>query len=87
MNYLLTQAEIDALAPKEEVTRRDHALAAARAKILLLAGFDCIHDKAGRNRGGYCDDCPCSPTHGGPSGENDYKTWASVCWLEKRYSQ
>ncbi len=83
MQYLMTQEERDALVPKHEITLRDHALAAAREKLLLLAGFDCIHDDAGRNSGGYCDDCPCSPIGGG----NDYKTWSAVCWLSKDYSQ
>ena len=83
MQYLITEDERQALVHKDEVTKRDHALAAARAKLLLLAEFDCIHDKGGRNARGYCSGCPCSPIHGG----NEYATWERVCWLEKSYPQ
>jgi hypothetical protein len=83
MQYLLTEDEFKDRVHKDEVLKRDNALAAAREKLLLLAGFDCIHDKAGRNAGGYCSECPCSPIHGG----NDYATWARVCWLVKSYPQ
>ena len=82
MQYLLTQDEIDGLTQKTEVTERDHALAAAREKILVLAGFDCIHDKDGRNGGGYCDSCPCSRAANGWDRACD-----RVCWLRQRYSK
>jgi len=83
MQYLLTQEERDSLVGKEEVVLRDHALAAAREKLLQLADFDCIHKPGGRNIDGYCSDCPCSPIADG----NDYKTWIRVCWLQQSYSQ
>lgn len=83
MQYLLTQDEMNALVPKDEVAQRDLALAAAREKILDLAGFHCIHKPSPNpNRGGYCDDCPCSQP-----ANNWEKKWDRVCWSSKRYSQ
>lgn len=81
MQYLITEDERKNLVNKDELTKADLALAAARKKLLLLAGFDCIHDHNGRNTDGYCSDCPCSPINH----VNDYATWSRVCWLDKNY--
>lgn len=83
MQYLLTAEEISNLTDKARVTQRDEALALAREKLLSQAGFDCIHDKNGRNSGGYCDDCPCSPLHN----RRDYKLWSLVCGQTPHYSK
>jgi len=83
MQSLMTEGEGKALVSRDELVKADRALAAAREKLLLLAGFNCIHDKQGRNTRGYCSGCPCSPIHGG----NEYATWARVCWLDKNYPQ
>jgi len=83
MQYVLSKDEFDALVAKDEIRIRDQALAAAREKILALAGFDCIYTPGKPNYDGYCDDCPCSPIASG----NDYSTWQLVCWLRKDYSK
>lgn len=83
MQYVLTEEERAALVPRDELTLASHALAAAREKLLLISGFDCIHNEIGRNYDGYCSGCPCSPIDDG----NDYKTWQRVCWLAKEYPQ
>ena len=82
MQYLLTQEELDNSVPRADLTERDHALAVAREKILTLSGHNCIHSDAGKNRGGYCDDCPCSSAANGWDG-----VWDRICWLSKHYSK
>ncbi len=86
MQYLLTEEEFKNRVHKDEVVKRDNALALAREKLLQLAGFDCIHNAAGRNTRGYCSGCPCSPIHSG-SDATAVALWSRVCWLEKNYPQ
>ena len=62
MQYLLTQDEFNALAPRADLDLRDLALETLRRKVLTLADHPCIHDMKpnGERRGGYCDGCPLS---------------------------
>lgn len=81
MQYILTQEEMNNMTPKADVEARDRALFAAREKLLLVSGFECIHALDSKND--LCDDCPCSWVDNG----HDYKTWQLVCGLSKEYSQ
>lgn len=81
MQYILTQAEMNDMTSKVEVEYRDRALSAAREKLLLVSGFECIHALDTKND--LCDGCPCSSIGSG----HDYKTWQLVCPLSKEYSQ
>ncbi len=81
MMYILSQEEMSDLVSKDEVIKRDAALAAARTKILSLSGFDCIHTSNGSNYKGYCDECPCSITN------HRKRELEPLCWLTKRYSK
>lgn len=82
MQFILTQQELDDLVPKAKLTTQSRLIEEARITILKLAKFDCIHNETGSNRGGYCDDCPCSPLN-----HKDYQLWSAVCTLSKDYSQ
>ena len=87
MQYLLTQAELDALVPKAEVERRDKFLELARDLVLKHAKVQCIHAKpklpgSHRHYAGYCDDCPLSDlTFPRELGKNQ------ICKLPKHYSK
>lgn len=83
MQFLLTESERAELVDKHELTLANHALAAARTMILSLSGFECIHTPGGRNEGGYCGDCPCSPLGKG----RDREKLERICWLPKRYGK
>lgn len=80
MQYLLTEDERKALVRRDELTKAEAALDAARQHLLKLAAFTCIHDQPDRR--GYCSDCPCSPLR-----HDDYQTWQLVCRRPKIYSQ
>jgi hypothetical protein len=75
MQYILTQDEYNELEPKDEVTKRDMALDAARKFILLKSDFTCIEENP-QNR---CDKCPITLMNG--------ETFHLVCQLPKKFSR
>jgi hypothetical protein len=83
MQFLLTESERAELVDRHELTLANHALVVTRTMILSLSGFECIHTPGGRNEGGYCGDCPCSPLGKG----DEYRTWERICSLPKRYGK
>ena len=52
MQYVLTQAELDALTPVKRLQERNEALEDARKIIVKLAGVPCQET--------YCSECPIS---------------------------
>jgi hypothetical protein len=52
MQYILTEAEYDALTPVKRLQSRNEALEVAREIIIRLSGYPCGKD--------YCDGCPIS---------------------------
>ena len=85
MQYILTQAEYDALTPIKRLQDRNEALEKAKGVILGLSNHVCIHDKGGSGRNsrycGYCDDCPMSFNSIG------HEASKLICELPKDYSK
>lgn len=86
MQYVLTQAEYDALTPVKRLQDRNEALEKAKEIILQESEFICIHDPsvATNNRiyRGYCDDCPIGNIH-----KVDMNVSRYICELPKNYSK
>ena len=61
MQYMLTQAEYDALVPKKDLERMTEA---RDAIVDALVGDKCVHS-ADRPPDTYCDDCPLAHMKGG----------------------
>lgn len=87
MQYILTQAEYDALTPVKRLQERNEALEISKGLILAASGFTCIHSPAhmstrlGRETvGGYCDDCPISKNI-------DRTTSKHICISSRNYSK
>jgi len=88
MQYILTQAEYDALTPVKRLQDRNEALETARKLILKSSGFPCHHDLTEdqwKEYGGYpplCDDCPI-----GSMLRDNYEQMNHICSLSKEYSK
>ena len=86
MQYLLTEAEYQALVPADELRKARDALHEARVLILKTAKFECIHTLrkgSARRVGGYCDCCPIGDLDKGP----DYDAGTKICTLSRNYSK
>lgn len=82
MQYILTQAEIDALTPVSLLQERNEALEDARKMIVKLAGVPC-----GKT---YCGECPVSDVgyydHDDPEAISG-KSSRLICVSGRRYSK
>jgi hypothetical protein len=87
MQYILTQAEYDALTPVSRLQERNEALEHARKLIVENSDHVCHHDMTEEQYeefGGYpplCDDCPIGKMN------DNYKLSKKICGLSREYSK
>ena len=84
MMYVLTQAEMDNLVPKDTLASAREALEQSRLLLLKVSGFECIHDSS--DHYALCDGCPCQRIDG-PAEHVNYVSMNQICSKPKEYSQ
>lgn len=89
MQYILTQAEYDALTPVSRLQERNEALEHARKLILENSDHTCHHDLTEEQRNecnGYPSDCGSCPI-GSMKDMDNYRAGKKICGLSREYSK
>ena len=89
MQYILTQAEYDALTPVSRLQERNEALEHARKLILENSEHTCHHDlteEQWEEACGYPSDCGNCPI-GKMDDKNNYQLGKKICQLSREYSK
>lgn len=84
MQYLLTEAELNGMVPRQELAKANAALDVARKLILFHSKFPCVHTREGDHN--YCDDCPISIVENTLPKKNNHPM-SVICNLSRSYSQ